>query len=166
MRNRIGERRRNGGAAMVEMAITIAVFMTLLLAIFEFALLLFSWTRGVEATRAGARLAVVSAPVIPASPDGEASVNCGTADCGDIFDRMQRILPELQPENVTIRYRASAIGDPERPVDMALFDVRVAISGVTRQLAVPGILGVPLVVPMPGFATTRISEDLHTPGNG
>ena len=51
------------GAVMVEMALTLGIFMVILLALFEFSLLMFTWSRAVEATRLGSRLAVVSTPV-------------------------------------------------------------------------------------------------------
>ena len=161
-------RRRQKGAALVEMALTLGIFMVLLLAIFEFALLLFSWSRGVEATRAGARLAVVTDPVvdlaeIDANDTPELSVNCGTSDCGAIAERMMALLPEVQPENITIAYRYSGVGHPERPAVIGLYEVTVRLSGVRRTLVMPGLLGLPLTVPMPPFSTTRISEDLHTP---
>lgn len=169
MVNKRIERVRQRGAVLVEMAITLMLFMTLLLAIFEFALLLFSWSRGVEATRLGARLAVVSSPVTSLSSldctvANRVEVSCDGADCGHIFDRMQRILPELEPDNVVISYRCSDIAYPDRPAVMQLFDVSVSIQGVRRSLAIPAVVGLPLTVPMPAFTSTRISEDLHTPG--
>ena len=167
-RNRLLCARKNRGAVLVEMAITLMLFMTLLLAIFEFALLLFAWSRGVEATRLGARLAVVSSPVtslsaLDCSAGGQLQVSCDGADCGHILQRMQGVMPELQPANVVISYSCSAVGYPDRPAALQLYDVSVSIDGIRRQLAVPGLLGLPLTVPMPPFTASRISEDLHTP---
>lgn len=160
--------RRTNGAAMVEMSITLAVFMTLLLAIFEFALLLSSWSRGTEATRAGARLAVVSNPLtdlaeLDASTDGSIQINCGEQDCGRIFANMAAVLPELERENVAVRYAYSDLGHPERPAELRILSISVSIEGLQHELVVPGILGLPLTISMPGFETARTSEDLYTP---
>jgi len=50
------------GAAMVEMAIVISLFLVMVLGIIEFAMAFFDWSRTVEATRAGARYAIVHSP--------------------------------------------------------------------------------------------------------
>ncbi len=53
---------RQGGAALVEFAIVFIVFLTLILAIIEFSLIIFDISRLTEATRAGARFATVNDP--------------------------------------------------------------------------------------------------------
>jgi hypothetical protein len=57
-----GRGNRQQGAAMVEMAIVISTFLLLVFVIIEFALVIFHWSRLVEATRAGARYAIVNDP--------------------------------------------------------------------------------------------------------
>ena len=59
-KHRPGNRQR--GAALVEMAIVILVFLVLVFGIIEFARAIFEWSRLVEATRAGARYAIVNDP--------------------------------------------------------------------------------------------------------
>lgn len=53
---------RQQGAAMVEMAIVISLFLILIFGILEFTRAIFEWSRLVEATRAGARYAIVNDP--------------------------------------------------------------------------------------------------------
>jgi hypothetical protein len=53
---------RQRGAAMVEMAIVVTVFLALVFGIIEFALVIFHWSKMVESTRAGARYAIVNDP--------------------------------------------------------------------------------------------------------
>lgn len=50
---------RQRGAAVVEFALVAMIFFVLLLGIFEFGRVMFTWNSAVEATRRGARLAVV-----------------------------------------------------------------------------------------------------------
>lgn len=50
---------RQRGAAVVEFALVALVFFVLLIGIFEFGRVMFTWNSAVEATRRGARLAVV-----------------------------------------------------------------------------------------------------------
>jgi len=50
---------RQRGAAVVEFALVALIFFVLLLGIFEFGRVMFTWNSAVEATRRGARLAVV-----------------------------------------------------------------------------------------------------------
>lgn len=53
---------RQRGAALVEMAIVILVFLMLVFGILEFARAIFEWSRLVEATRSGVRYAIVNDP--------------------------------------------------------------------------------------------------------
>ena len=50
---------RQQGAAVVEFALVAMIFFILLIGIFEFGRVMFTWNSAVEATRRGARLAVV-----------------------------------------------------------------------------------------------------------
>jgi len=50
---------RQRGAAVVEFALVAMIFFVLILGIFEFGRVMFTWNSAVEATRRGARLAVV-----------------------------------------------------------------------------------------------------------
>ena len=54
--------RSQGGAAMVEFAITFLIYLLLIFAIIEFALVIFNATRLAEGTRVGARYAIVNDP--------------------------------------------------------------------------------------------------------
>lgn len=55
-------RPRQRGAAMVEFALVATLFLTLLLGIVDFGRVLFQWNAAAEATRLGARIAVVCDP--------------------------------------------------------------------------------------------------------
>lgn len=156
------------GAVMVEMALTLGIFLVVLLALFEFSLLMFTWSKAVEATRAGSRLAVVSTPVVSlASVDCSVTqrveVTCDNTDCGVVAARMRGLLPQLDPGQIHVAYACSDTGYALSPDELHVYDVTVSIEGFQTTLAVPGLLGFPLLVTMPDFTTTRTSEDLHTP---
>ncbi|MGL6072038.1 TadE/TadG family type IV pilus assembly protein [Craterilacuibacter sp.] len=80
------------GAAIIEFALVAIVFISLLLGIFEFGRLLFTWNSAVEATRRSARLAVVCdmnaarvkatfRDILPAVSAGDISVAYTPAGC-------------------------------------------------------------------------------------
>ena len=76
------------GAATVEFAIVAVVFFSLLLGIMDFGRMLFTWNAAAEATRWGARIAVVCDKLTPDQVRGS----------------MKKILPELTDANIVINY--------------------------------------------------------------
>jgi Flp pilus assembly protein TadG len=85
-------REHQRGAAAVEFALVAIVFFMLLIGIVEMGRVLFTWNAVAEATRYGARVAVVCPLNDPA-----------------ILNRMQKVLPteSLSTENVSISYLPS-----------------------------------------------------------
>lgn len=159
--------RRERGATMVEMAITSALFFVLVFAIFEMALLVFTWAKATEATRAAARYAIVSSPVtdisaIDCAASSSITVQCSGGNCDEIMDIVNGFLPDIAPANVEISYTCSSTGFPERPQSIAIRDVTVAFTGVTYEFILPNLLGLGADIEMPSFATTRTGEDLFT----
>jgi len=84
----IPERARQGGAAAVEFALIAMVFFALLIGIMEFGRVLFTWNSAAEATRRGARIAIVTDP----------------ASQGAIKAEMRLIMPDLQDNQIEILY--------------------------------------------------------------
>ena len=83
-------RKHQRGAAAVEFALVAIVFFMLLIGILEMGRVLFTWNATAEATRYGARVAVV----------------CGLNDAA-ILSRMQQIMPSLTAANVSVSYLPS-----------------------------------------------------------
>jgi len=136
--------RQQRGVAAVEFALVAAVFFTILLGAMEMSRLLWTWNAAGEATRLGARLAVV----------------CDMND-PSIVTRMQQMLPALQPANVTIAY----LNPPNAPntcTAATCKSVRVTLAGYTH---VPIIPFVPLSIPIPPFQTTLPKEFMQSTGN-
>jgi hypothetical protein len=174
------------GAALVEMAIGLVLFLLLVFGVLEFALAIFDWSKEVEATRAGARYAIVNDPAcdiygegaLPSCPGGDtidpdncpgASIEVTPAGCNADPDDaacriaavMRNIMPRIADGNVRIVYGCSDAGYRERPFVVPTVTVRT--SGVEHNFLLPGLLGIEATVTLPGFSTTRTGEDLYTP---
>jgi Flp pilus assembly protein TadG len=135
---------RQRGAAAVEFAIVSALFFTVLIAVMEMGRLLWTWNAAAEATRLGARLAVV----------------CDKND-PDIVARMMERLPALQSTNITIAYL-----DPPNAENTCTpatcKAVRVSLTGYTHTTVIPFI---PVSITLPPFTTTLRKEYMDSTGN-
>ncbi|WP_372634016.1 TadE/TadG family type IV pilus assembly protein [Alcanivorax jadensis] len=166
MVNKILSRKKQQGATMVEVALTLPIFLLLIFAIIELALVIFTWTRAVDATRAGARYAIVSDPVtdissLDCSTVTELTVTCDSASCTGLMGEMNALYQDLQAANVTVRYGCSSTGFSGNPRPVR--EVTVAIVGQEYELVLPGIIGMDSSLTLPSFTSTRVSEDLNTP---
>lgn len=132
------------GVAAVEFAIVAALFFTMLFGAMEMGRLLWTWNAAAEATRLGARMAVV----------------CDLND-PSIIDRMRERLPALQASNVQIEYLNP--GNPVNTCSAATCkSVRVTLAGYTH---VPIIPFAALSIPIPSFQTTLPREFMQSAGN-
>lgn len=130
---------RQAGAAAVEFAIIAALLFTLLLGMMEMARLLWTWNAAGEATRRGARMAVV----------------CDLNEAA-ITTRMQQMLPALEPGHITLAYL------PNGCTDANCQTVRVTLAGYTHQPIIPFV---PLAIPIPTFQTSLPREFMQSAGN-
>ncbi|CAI08212.1 hypothetical protein ebA3709 [Aromatoleum aromaticum EbN1] len=138
-----GGRKRQGGVAAVEFAVVAALFFTLLIGIMEFGRMLWTWNAAAEATRLGARLAVV----------------CDKEDAPIVETRMRQMLPSFAAATITIDY----LDPPNASCDAATCkSVLVRLSDYTHQTIIPFI---PLAVPLPAFQTTLPRESMSSSGN-
>lgn len=130
------------GVAAVEFALIAALFFTLLIGIMEMGRLLWTWNAAVEATRLGARLAVVCDKNDPV-----------------IIARMRAMLPSYATATITIDY----LDPPNASCDVSTCkSVRVRLSAYTHQTIIPLL---PLAVPLPAFQTTLPRESMSSSGN-
>lgn len=128
------QHKKQGGAAAVEFALIAIVFFSLLLGILEFGRVLFTYNSAVEATRYGARVAVVC--------------DIGSAA---IVSRMQLIMPDIVNANVAITY------EPSGCVQSTCERVKVKIQGLSVTPMIP-VLNVTL--PVPASETSLLRESL------
>jgi hypothetical protein len=175
---------------MVEAVIVMLVFLLFVFAIIESAFAMLQYSRVVEATRAGARYAVVNAPVcnlfdedglaVPACPTAYVcdavttttlTVSCGIsteADCGNLLletgmlGAMKRMLPTMTSANVNVTYACSGAGSDENPEPIPT--VTVSTQGLTHPLILPEVFGqeAGFTLNIPAYSTTKLGEDLHT----
>lgn len=128
------------GAAAAEFAVVSVVFLGLTIGVMEFARVMFIYSTAVEATRLGARLAVV----------------CDEGDT-DVKRRMRIMLDALTPDKINISYPATdcsaASCDP----------VTVRIQNLTINTMIPFI---PLSFPVPDFVTSLPAESRDSTDNG
>lgn len=131
---------RQHGAAAAEFAVVSVVFLALTIGVMEFARVMFVYSTAVEATRLGARLAVV----------------CDEGDT-DVKRRMRIMLDALTPDKINIAYPATdcsaASCDP----------VTVRIQNVMINTMIPFI---PLSFPVPDFVTSLPAESRDSTDNG
>lgn len=80
---------RQAGSAIVEFAFVSVLFFTLLLGIMDFGRMMFTWNSAAEATRFGARVAVVCDKLTP----------------DQVRTKMRRILPQLTDANIVINWQ-------------------------------------------------------------
>ncbi|MCK0153399.1 pilus assembly protein [Alcanivorax sp. S6407] len=166
MVNKTVKKRSQGGAVMVEMALTLPVFLLLVFAIIELALVIFDFTRAVDATRAGARYAIVNDPVtdistLDCSSVTEVTATCDSAGCTDLMGKMTALYRKLEEENVAVRYGCSSTGFSGNPNPVR--EVSVSITGQEYELILPALIGFESTITLPPFTSTRVSEDMYTP---
>lgn len=134
-------RKGQRGAAAVEFALVAGVFFSLLIGVMEMGRLLFYWNTAAEATRLGARIAVV----------------CDVHD-GIVKTKMNALFPVIPVGKIEVAYLPNGC---EADDNCAEVTVRV-LPGITIDTAIPYV---PLKIPMPGFATTLTRESLSSASN-
>lgn len=131
--------RSQAGVAAVEFALVSTLFFMVLLGTIEMARLLWTWNAAAEATRLGARMAVV----------------CDIND-PSIKARMQERLPALQVGDIALTYL------PAGCTDANCQSVRVSLAGYTHQPIIPFV---GLSIPIAPFQTTLPREFMQSTGN-
>ena len=137
-------KRRMAGATTVEFALGLLVFLMLVLGIVDFARMLFTWNAANEATRAGARYAVVCDD---------------TAQQALVLARMQALLPQITAVSVAWTPAGCTAATCE--------GVTVGITGLNYQWISPIVGAAGPLIPMPSFSTFLPREvmrkDPHSP---
>jgi len=132
------------GVAAVEFALIASILFTMLLGVMEMGRLLWTWNAAVEATRYGARLAIV----------------CDLND-SHIKSRMISRLPSLANSNITISYL-----NPPFAVNTCTAAnckaVKVSLTGYTHTTVIPFV---PLSLTLPPFGTTLRKEFMSSASN-
>lgn len=143
-------RSRQRGAAIIEFAIVSIVFFMVLLGIADFGRWMFTLNAATEATRLGARLAVV----------------CDLDD-STIKARMRELLAQATDSRIVITYYGS---DPSNPGNWVVGCTVSTCAGVTVHLSNVSIDSVawflPAQLPIPPFSTSLVRESLRSSIDG
>lgn len=135
---------RQRGVAAVEFAIVSSLLFTVLFGVMEMGRLLWTWNAAVEATRFGARLAVV----------------CDLND-SHIKSRMISRLPSLATGNIVVTYLdPPAANNTCTPANCKA--VNVSLTGYTHNTIIPFL---PLSLTLPPFGTTLRKEFMSSTAN-
>lgn len=130
--NRFNQR----GVAAVEFALIASILFTALIGAMEMSRVLFYWNTATEATRLGARLAVVC-----------------DQDAAAIKTKMQAMLSVLGSSNITVDYLPSGCDNN------TCTSVTIGITGLTVSTVIPFV---PLNINMPSFSTTLPRESMDS----
>jgi Flp pilus assembly protein TadG len=130
------------GSTIVEFALVLLIFLMFLLGIVDFSRMLFTWNAATEATRAGARYAVVCD---------------STADQAAVLSRMQQMLPQITS--------ASVNWNPAGCTPTSCESVTVSITGMNHNWIspIPGVIAP--TIPSAPFSTTLIREIMRQDPN-
>jgi len=139
-RRRAAARCTQGGSAIVEFALVALIFFTLLIGTMEFGRWLFTLNAANEATRLGARLAVV----------------CSITDAPDIKVRMRQIANGIPAANMEINYMPAGCDAGNCKT------VTVRLVGATFSPLIPLLGG---SYPIPQFSTSLPRELMNSAGN-
>lgn len=134
-------RRSQRGVAAVEFALVAGVFFMLLIGIMEMGRIMFYWNTATEATRLGARLAVV----------------CDLNDA-DVKARMVALFPKLNTGDIALNYQPDGC--------TAETCEQVTVSIVPGKGVPTFIPYVALSLTMPAFATTLTRESMQSTFKG
>lgn len=179
-------KRYSRGSSMVEMALVVVLFLGLVFAIIEFSLALFYANRLIEATRAGARYAVVSNPLdaefatYDCAAPLQGTVTVSSTACDGIlgssesasYEKSQcglgaamNALVDIPYDHITYRYDCTSVGTDQVN---RVYTVRIGVEVMTYKPILPNLFilngngsssGSDFSIAMPSFETTRTSED-------
>lgn len=138
-------RSRQQGASTVEFAlvVTFGGFLLVLIGIFELGRVMYTFNTASEATRLGARTAIV-------------------CDAGDerIKSAMMAMLPSLSADQIDISYQPAGCATSATAARAACTSVRVSLNSNAQLSTV--IPFVPMSVTIPPFATTMTREAMDS----
>ena len=140
--------RQQRGATIIEFALVLMVFLTFFFGILDFARMLWTWNAANEATRWGARVAVVC-----------------PQDTAKVLDRMQQFLPQLTAANVVVDWYNAAGNLDNTCTPATCGAVNIRIRDLNYQWITPVGFSLPNAIAMPSFATYLPREAMGTDPN-
>lgn len=123
-------KKNQSGSTVVEFALVLLIFFAFLLGLMDFARMLYTWNATNEATRAGARYAVVCD---------------GTANQAAVLAKMQALVPQIATINIA--------WDPAGCTTATCQGVTVSVTGLNYRWISPIPGRSSQLIAMPGFST-------------
>ena len=164
------------GAVAIEFAFLVPVLVLFTMGALEFGLILFDYQRAGEATRRAVRDLVINPPlatldslandgtVVCTGSDGGVSCTGGAVqgDAGTTFtllyDKMQDVYSDIEPQNVSITYSATAGIDKATNPGVVTPVVTLSLTGMRHEfLMLQVVPGLPDGFDLPSFASSRIA---------
>ena len=124
------------GATMIEFSLVLIIFLTFFLGLLDFARMLWTWNAANEATRWGARVAVVC-----------------DRNSAKVLNRMQKFLPQLTAANVAVDWYDAAGAVSLACTAANCSGVNVRIQNLNYKWLSPIGYSLHAAIPMPGFST-------------
>ena len=166
------------GVEAIEFAFIGPVLLMLTLGVLEISIAMFQYHRASEATRTGARVAVIQSPITAVDDLKNTSITCtgagGAVTCVGaavtsaasftaVLAAMQVSLPDLISSNVVVSYAPSTVfADDTTGLVTPLVTVRIV--NYTYDLIVLNYVpGVPDTITFPPFATTLLGASFDIP---
>jgi TadE-like protein len=160
------------GAMIVEMAISLLVFLIILLGTIDIALLMFKMVKGVDVARETARQLIVDEPLTPLSVlngcdvNSEFTLKTTPVQCsGDCDDYAERLLSDYSVGDIVVTYGCSGAGrlarganDPRLLIPQVRVDVLVRYSFLFSEI----LFGEDSLTVTRTFSVTRTGEDIDT----
>ncbi|MBT2303029.1 pilus assembly protein [Variovorax paradoxus] len=128
--------KKEQGSTAVEFALVLVIYFTFLLAVLDFSRMLWTWNAANEATRWGARVAVVC-----------------DKDAAAVLDSMKKFVPELTVANLQIDWYDAAGGISTTCTHANCGAVNVQIVNLDYQWISPFNFSKLAPIPMPGFSS-------------
>ena len=157
------------GAMALEFALIAPLLLLVTVGIFETVFLISDVQTAGEATRRGARVALIESPIVPlttltksssvtcSSSGGKVSCSSGVvtaeATFTDIVAAMQQIAPWVTSQNVLVTYAKSGI-DTDAKLMTPL--ITVALTNVTYQPKTTASFDLDMKVSLPAFETSQL----------
>ncbi len=176
-----GQRRRlhrdRSGVAAIEFALLIPVLIFILIGILEFISAALAYQKATEATRRGARIALIN-PIIPALSGvasgatitcGGNSISCSGASTDNpatftaLLTSMQEIMPDLVGDNVLVTYVNFAVGGGGITGTVTPVITVSLINYDHPLLVISAFPGFPSVISFPNFSTSRLASTVPAP---
>lgn len=166
------------GVEAIEFAMIAPVLLVMTIGALEIGILMFEYHRAAEATRSGARIAVIEDPIATVEDLKTAGITCtgagGAVNCAGgavilagaftaVLNEMRVTLPDLASENIQVLYEPSTVlADDTSGLVTPLITVRIV--NYTYDLSILSFIpGVPATITFPPFGTTLLGASFIIP---